>query len=524
MKKRTNLYLFLGIVTALLIISCETETFDLDSMVEEIQFTEQGMIKSNFNHRNFGEYSGIHSENIIISWNEYKTINIEDRIWYEYNVEEIIKPELEAGEITDITYSLLVTIVDKSPAYWLVRMDSHNGVAFDSYFELEEGNFTGMVYLFDIEGTVDMARFYRKGEAYQGVKDIGNTTNLPQPEVARCDAKVVARCTVQNGCPPPQTGTGGCKYGGGHYEWQISYSYTDWYLDRNGDGVGQANEYYNTTTQETRTYVFVPSGTSLPPSQNSWGFAALDGSGQVSSIPKPRVQPERIIIAPDLLEGYPCTEGIIGKALSAELDVWGTMKDAFGNDDSDFDITYKHKVLEDDREGRLTLGETHVTLANSRISDMTIYLNTTYLNLATDVSIFATVLHENVHALMLYQLDQKGIVFDNPENLDMAILADKWSAEVAKIQNGPMPPNDLAYAQHRIMVGVVDVMADYIQTFATTRNYGIDEIQAEALAWTGLFDSIAWTLMDPLVKESIENLIEYETTGFGPLAIGTKCD
>ncbi|WP_136465638.1 hypothetical protein [Flagellimonas onchidii] len=218
----------------------------------------------------------------------------------------------------------------------------------------------------------------------------------------------------------------------------------------------------------------------------------------------------------------PCAARIVNNANIADNSLTKDMKKAFGNDDSNFDLIYKQKDLPTNNNHQ-TLGQTNVSLRNGKIDNITIWLDSDFLKKGTDVSIFSVVIHENMHALMYYQLDRKGIAPSNP-NVDLSILADQWSKAVAQNSNGVMPPDNLAYTQHEIMSGLVDTMAGYISNFAKSKGYQIDSSQALALAWVGLEDSVAWTVMDSDLKETYEDIIDYETTGFEILSVGTKCN
>ncbi|MDF0714738.1 hypothetical protein PY092_01140 [Muricauda sp. 334s03] len=116
-----------------------------------------------------------------------------------------------------------------------------------------------------------------------------------------------------------------------------------------------------------------------------------------------------------------------------------------------------------------------------------------------------------------------NIAPDDP-NVDFSILADQWSKVVAESNGGPLPPNELAYTQHEIMSNLIETMAEYIESFSSNKGYNINMIQAEAMAWIGLDDSIAWTVMDQNLKETYENIIDYEIANFDILAIGSECN
>lgn len=307
---KNHITTFLSTLFALLFfISCTQEETILSDTTQEtmepVQLTEQEIITSSFNLNGLNDSTGIKKDNMKVLWDKHKTITLDGKDWHEFGIEELVKPDLEEGEITDITYSLLATLTNEKPAYWLVKMNSHNGESQQSYFELENKAFTGMTYLFDMEGTISMSQYLRKGQRQYGVKGFGNESSIPSSVSSRCDAKINSKgCTTTSGCPPPQTG--GCQNGGGgKYQWGIvGTQNTDWYLDRNGDGRGQANEYTNTTTRTIRGWVWVPSGGSAPPSQNSWYYNALDGNGNHRGISRPSTTPDRSNFSPPSCESF----------------------------------------------------------------------------------------------------------------------------------------------------------------------------------------------------------------------------
>ena len=47
----------------------------------------------------------------------------------------------------------------------------------------------------------------------------------------------------------------------------------------------------------------------------------------------------------------------------------------------------------------------------------------------------------------------------------------------------------------------------------SSKGYPMDDFIAEAISWSGLQSSIAWTLMDEGLKDTYRNLIDYEATG-----------
>lgn len=319
MKKHSFFKFAYSFFIFLFLLSCETEPLQLETVeetLESVQLNKQERIKNNFNLHHFRDSLDIEKDNLKILWEEHKTITVEDRVWHEYKIEELVKPDLEEGEITDITYSLLTTFSNEKPAYWIVRMDSHNGVAYSSYFDLFPNYFTGMVYLYNVKGEMSMARYYQKGNGYHGITKAGNAVTLPTPSASRCDFKLTSsNCSGTSDCGL-LAGGGGCGNGGGQGSYRrvrIPGATTDWYNDRNGDGRGQPNEYSHTSMgRDTYTWAWVSNGKSGYTPQGRQNYRGVQNNGYTRGIPKPAVSPSKIIKHPSL-KSYPCVGQILGE-------------------------------------------------------------------------------------------------------------------------------------------------------------------------------------------------------------------
>ncbi len=221
----------------------------------------------------------------------------------------------------------------------------------------------------------------------------------------------------------------------------------------------------------------------------------------------------------------PCVTEIINTVNSINNDVGEGMLEAFGGDDSFVNLTYKNGNLI--QNGGTVLARTDFTSdANGVLSSITITLSNNYIATATDISIFKTVVHENIHAYMFYQLATAGITVDNP-NGDLSILADEWSQYVAQRELG-IPHDqtnvDLQTQQHEAMSDLVTDIGKMIKDYATSKGYDIDDFTAEALAWSGLQETVGWSLLDNEIRETYEDIIDYESTGFEILAVGEPCN
>ena len=223
---------------------------------------------------------------------------------------------------------------------------------------------------------------------------------------------------------------------------------------------------------------------------------------------------------------FPCPSDVVEEANKADNPIAQRIKDTFGNQDGP-DLFYSNTDIPQDNPDGHVLGRTiPTTNSQGNIMRINIELDNDFLIDATDLSIFATVIHENIHALMYYQLSNAGITIANP-NIDYSILANEWSKHVAHVQAG-VPQDeiltDLAILQHQIMGDLVLESAQIIQNYGILKGYNVSDNTAEALAWAGLHDSVAWTLLEEIVKENYKNIIDDENTGFEILAIGSPCN
>ncbi|MDO6471004.1 hypothetical protein [Maribacter sp. 1_MG-2023] len=223
---------------------------------------------------------------------------------------------------------------------------------------------------------------------------------------------------------------------------------------------------------------------------------------------------------------FPCPSDVVEEANKADNPIAQKIMDSFGSQDGP-DLFYSNTDIPQDNPDGHVLGRTiPTTNSQGNIVRINIELDNDFLIDATDLSIFATVIHENIHALMYYQLSNAGITIDNP-NIDYSILANEWSKHVAHVQAG-VPQDeiltDLAIQQHQIMGALVLESAQIIQNYGNLKGYNVSDNTAEALAWAGLQDSVAWTLLEEIVKENYKNIIDDESTGFEILAIGSPCN
>ncbi|WP_136465543.1 hypothetical protein [Flagellimonas onchidii] len=422
MKKHSFLKFTLSFFVLLVFFySCEKEEaaeLEITQETEVVQPTEQEIISSKFSLDGFDESSGIAKNSLKILWNEHKKVTLEEREWHEYKVVESVKIDLEKGEITDIAYSLLATMIDDNPAYWLLRMDSRNGEAYSSYFDLEKGGFTGMIYLYNLKGEMSMVRYYQKGNGFHGITKVGNPVALPAPSASRCDFKVTSsNCAGTSDCGLLQsTGGSGCGNGGGkggYRRVRIPGDIIDRYNDHNNDGKGQPNEYSHTIFMPDRyKWVWVSNTSSGHVPQRGQQYQGIRSDGSIRNIPRPSVSPDRVIKHPSLIK-YPCVGRIVGELARGDfkrlrLNKLGqleggkhlskTILDLFQNN-SKYHLSIKVGTLSNAN------GSTKIVRNTPSKGQITfeITLDKRFVQNGTKLVIARTLIHESLHAYLSYQ-------------------------------------------------------------------------------------------------------------------------
>ncbi len=220
-----------------------------------------------------------------------------------------------------------------------------------------------------------------------------------------------------------------------------------------------------------------------------------------------------------------CAAQVINDALSLQDDIAIEMNEFFGpNGSADYFLIYQDDDIPQTGDGIILAQTAPFLNGNNKIDRMTITFDNTFLSNATDLSVFATLIHENMHALMFNHLNEGN--FENFPSSDFSIMADEWSEAVALRDDGTgsPAPSDVPHLQHEIISELVTSLADIIMQYGLNKGYNIDAFSAEALAWSGLQGTVAWTLLDADLKNTFENIIEYEDTNFEILSIGVACN
>ncbi len=290
------------LVFALLVlcISCQPETLIEVNEPQVFAPTEMEILKNNFSMDGISGSLEEMKGSLKVEWKSYVQYEAENRLWYEFIINNTIESTLESGNVTHINYSLLATIEEEKALYRIARLESHNGEAQKSYFELSDRYFTGMAVLFDMDGDMSRVNYYEKGVSMYGLEEEATAVAGPLTEKVGCTQKIAAKtsCDGRSNCRPSNTGGqcgSGNSNGGGYRHMKIGTRYIDWYNDNNGDGRGQLNEYFTTSPgADIYGYVWVPSGGSAPAPQKSWSYKRFVENSDYGSISRPSVTPKRI--------------------------------------------------------------------------------------------------------------------------------------------------------------------------------------------------------------------------------------
>ncbi len=221
----------------------------------------------------------------------------------------------------------------------------------------------------------------------------------------------------------------------------------------------------------------------------------------------------------------PCVAEIVNDVNTMDNEVALAMYEAFEMKATAYDLVYTNKPLPETPEG-IPLGRTIPTAGyNDRIDGMEIVLNENILHMMSDIAIFSVVLHENMHALMYYQLDKGADGFMFQDNEFLTVTADQWSRAVAlKNSDNQIGTEELNFAMHEIISELVDYSAVVLRNYADQKGYYVGELQSEAIVWMGLKDSIAWSELEEEERRRYQELFTYDLIGFEALSIGKKCD
>lgn len=219
-----------------------------------------------------------------------------------------------------------------------------------------------------------------------------------------------------------------------------------------------------------------------------------------------------------------CAADAIQEASTKDAGLIDTIYDIFGTDnDASYNITYSDEPFAFDPTGEIGAGTEPFLDTSGNLTHVEITFNFNYLLNATDLSVYTSVLHENLHAIMFYQLNEADIDIDH-DNIDFSIMAEQWSEYVAEEMAGNSPGMaNINWIQHQVVSDLVDNMALLIKEFGESKGYDVDLETATALAWGGLEETTAWQVLNTVDKIVFQDIINKERNGRANNTVGELC-
>lgn len=143
-----------------------------------------------------------------------------------------------------------------------------------------------------------------------------------------------------------------------------------------------------------------------------------------------------------------------------------------------------------------------------------VFINSYYQN-ATDLGLAATILHEALHCQLYYMYNAS---LNNPTMLTE--LASTYGIIFPEVFQGNSDLeaiiNGLNPAQHQAIIDLFSThLSNALYQFAISQGIQISKDECEDLAWTGAFDSKAFTSMDFNHKQRILNAVNAEKDPYG---------
>jgi hypothetical protein len=519
----------LSIIVILLLVGCQKD--ELGNPLESSQNqTPEALIQGHFTLDKFSDSLGLIKDNLIIDWQNMRISAFESVTWYEFGARQIIKAHTETGIGGKENFTLLAFIDHKGkPNYRLSRFVSYKEDKTEAPSYFSTADFTGINYLYDMQGNLSMLRFIRNGADVSTVVDISeNIDGLPVlPEQCMQKAPVnSAYCTDSLDCMLTFSGSeggggSGCGGGGGTGGWvaQTTHHYTDWYMNRS-DGTWQ---YQNTQYDGATTdYVWVErsgtGGTNGSYDKESYRYGESSSSGETvryfKDRPADKPEYELLVDKKKMRDENPCVFSalmgltrFVNDPLKPEIFHEATPIDLLQLQPFEEPATLTEFILSVFNASREYDYEIHVgdigdkrnaITTQKKTATKTTYITTVselYAKKATKLSIARTLIHESIHAYFL-KLGHPGS--------DFLINLNNIAIEKGFISQD----NNLNRAHHELMAAYITTMAASLKRWDTLNGSGgsLGDDYYFAMAFGGLF-----------VWDEINNKFDFETDGFKSL-------
>jgi hypothetical protein len=113
--------------------------------------------------------------------------------------------------------------------------------------------------------------------------------------------------------------------------------------------------------------------------------------------------------------------------------------------------------------------------------DVTVRIRESYLETATDLSIARTAIHESLHAVLVYMLEEE--LLSLPDGTTDPTFADLVNAHIDFLSGSP---EGLGQAHHELMASFVEDIATSLLAFGLQNGYNLPFSYYNDMAWGGL--------------------------------------
>lgn len=193
--------------------------------------------------------------------------------------------------------------------------------------------------------------------------------------------------------------------------------------------------------------------------------------------------PFNIIISPLFRQMFECQSNVVVDAYSACSDLNNVFLDAFENSDTHH-VRYANSSIISQEARTEYVGPPVMNDDGGVAFNFKITFKNSYLETATDLSIAATTIHENLHAILLF-FKFSGDIPVAEDNPTYVKLFEAYINKLIEMGNLPSMPGT-NNVHHDFMTQFIDDIAATIKAYGESKGYTLPDEYYNALAWQGL--------------------------------------
>ena len=242
-----------------------------------------------------------------------------------------------------------------------------------------------------------------------------------------------------------------------------------------------------------------------------------------------------IIVEDDIKIEHPCQAKIIKNTFVRSAPLSKLILDIFDSDNSGYNLEFFIDLRLGSGDAGGTLPVSFTSEMNEGIQNIRIGLSEALINNSTDLAIATTVIHESIHAVLIYMIESGKLTVENTnDDFDLSRLVRAYLNYKIELEQFPGDDNvDTSLIDnfmHDYMTGLVEDIATSVSSFGKSQDYSIPFSYYKKLSWLGLKDSLesllaedGFTEEEQALVDSINKVIVDEFLNRQPDAKGTKC-